>query len=85
MARSYPRRMPPKWLTIDTFMAKYRTDARCTSCGRRFQKGDRALVTETQVNWFRGDDESEYLCDQCAQGAKGAQKGDRHGTDAGTD
>lgn len=37
----------------------------CSGCGRKFLSKERFAVSETKVNWFRGDDEVEFLCISC--------------------
>ncbi len=37
----------------------------CSKCGKKFRKNERFMVCETKVNWFRGDDEVEFLCYDC--------------------
>ena len=37
----------------------------CENCGHKFKKWENFVVKETKVNWFRGDDEVEFLCAKC--------------------
>ncbi len=37
----------------------------CDGCGHKFLSKERFVVRETKVNWFRGDDEVEFLCNKC--------------------
>lgn len=61
--KSYPREMPPQWLyTHNRPGIKV-----CDKCGQQFPKPSRICVIETQVNWFRGDDEVTALCEPCAK------------------
>ena len=38
---------------------------KCARCPHRFGKREKFWRRETQVNWFRGDDESEDVCNSC--------------------
>lgn len=40
---------------------------RCDGCGNSFPREDDVLVLETQVDFFRGNDEVEFLCVECAK------------------
>ncbi len=37
----------------------------CSKCHLPFKRKERIVVVETQVNWFRGDDEVVAYHDQC--------------------
>jgi len=43
----------------------YAKKAGCSLCKCKFEKDEVFVVKETKVNWFRGDDEVEFLCTSC--------------------
>ena len=57
----YPREM---WSTA-TLLNRPGLKA-CKRCAVKFDKGERFVVVDRQVNWFRGDDEVEAFHGQCA-------------------
>uniref|UniRef100_A0A6M3IXV7 HNH endonuclease n=1 Tax=viral metagenome TaxID=1070528 RepID=A0A6M3IXV7_9ZZZZ len=59
--RRYPR--PGKW--EKTSRQERPGIKACTGCARPFGKKEVFRLRETQVNWFRGDDEVEALCPAC--------------------
>lgn len=66
MSHSYPRKMTAE---------KSRTQNRpgclgkpCDGgCGHVFARNEVLFTQETQVNWFRGDDEVAFYCESCAK------------------
>ena len=67
----YPKTKPPKWC----FAHNRPFVKACHGCKAVFAKQDRVCFIETQVNFFRGDDEVECLCAKCAV-ARGIQHPD---------
>lgn len=57
--RDYPRNMPPQWRAGQPAKT-------CNDCKQPIPKNERHCVIEVQVNWMRGDDEVEFLCESCA-------------------
>ncbi|GAI26522.1 unnamed protein product [marine sediment metagenome] len=55
--------MPEEWATL----ANRPGCTSCNKCARRFVKGEEFCIRETQVSWFRGDDEVVVLCADCAK------------------
>jgi hypothetical protein len=37
----------------------------CCKCGKKFLKKEVFSVSETKINWFRGDDEVSGFCFNC--------------------
>lgn len=68
MARSmrYPRTMPPRWDRVQKHHVR-QNEFRCGGCEKLFVVDDVVCFIETQVDWFRGNDEVEEYCVACAE------------------
>lgn len=67
--RQYPRIMTPE----HTGKMTRPGIKKCDTCKKVFQRTDRFVIQETQVNWFRGDDEVAVFCLECWAAKKGAK------------
>lgn len=65
MSRNYPLTIPGKWSTQGMRQ-------KCNACERIIRSSEIRWVIETQVSWFRGDDEVEFFCVECAKSTKDA-------------
>ena len=58
----------------ETSTETYPYSSPCMKCGHKHIKGERFLRRETQVSYFRGDDEVETICESCKRGPSGGRK-----------
>jgi hypothetical protein len=70
MSRRYPKEMPWKQTTRET----YPGCTHCQKCGREFGHREVYWRREIKVSYMRGDDEVEMLCDGCKRGGAAAQE-----------
>ena len=68
MARHYPQ--VGTWSR--TSRECYFLILKCDGCDKKFGPHEKYWRRETQVSWFRGDDEVESLCDHCKANKKEA-------------
>ena len=61
--RKYPTVGP--WETESTERTFLLAGKKCPKCDHIFGKKETYWRRETEVNWFRGDDEVEYMCSDC--------------------
>lgn len=73
--KQYPIEQPPGWRNAGKWDVKH--DAACKTCGTKFCRDQLMCVIETQVNWFRGDDEVDFYCEGCAS-ARGIKTPKQH-------